>query len=88
MSTAKSKSSERMADIDGLLDQRRSGDFYRTADALSPDDRNVLMNVRSFAEERVAPIINDEALEAPDTRNHPVYRCARFTLGCTAPRKD
>jgi glutaryl-CoA dehydrogenase len=59
MSTAKSKSSERMADIDDLLDQRRSGDFYRTADALSPDDRNVLMNVRSFAEERVAPIIND-----------------------------
>jgi glutaryl-CoA dehydrogenase len=59
MSTAKSKSRERMADIDDLLDQRRSGDFYRTADALSPDDRNVLMNVRSFAEERVAPIIND-----------------------------
>jgi glutaryl-CoA dehydrogenase len=59
MSTAKSKSSERMAGINDLLDQRRSGDFYRTADALSPDDRNVLMNVRSFAEERVAPIIND-----------------------------
>jgi glutaryl-CoA dehydrogenase len=59
MSTAKSKSSERMAGITDLLDQRRSGDFYRTADALSPDDRNVLMNVRSFAEERVAPIIND-----------------------------
>jgi glutaryl-CoA dehydrogenase len=51
--------SEKIADISEFIDQRRSGDFYRTADVLSPDDRNVLTNVRSFAEERVAPIIND-----------------------------
>src|SRR5215217_3425169 len=59
MATGTSKSSEGAADITDFIDQRRSGDFYRTADALSPDDRKILTSVRSFAEERVAPIIND-----------------------------
>src|SRR5689334_869606 len=58
MSTGASKSSERKADITDFIDQRRSGDFYRTADALSPDDRKILMVGCSFAEERVAPVIN------------------------------
>lgn len=55
MSTATSKSSGTTADITDLIDQRRSGDFYRIADVLSPDEREVLINVRAFAEERVAP---------------------------------
>src|SRR3954449_7578051 len=53
------QASERMADITDFIDQRKSGDFYRTADALSPDDRTILTNVQSFAEDRVAPLIND-----------------------------
>src|SRR3982751_1206251 len=53
------QASERMADITDFIDQRKSGDFYRTADALSPEDRKILTNVQSFAEDRVAPIIND-----------------------------
>jgi len=59
MSAATSKSSGTTADVTDLIDQRRSGDFYRIADVLSPDEREVLMNVRAFAEERVVPIIND-----------------------------
>src|SRR3954453_1805618 len=59
MATGTLQASERMADITDFIDQRNSGDFYRTADALSPDDRKILTNVQSFAEDRVAPIIND-----------------------------
>src|SRR4051812_8945484 len=59
MATGTLQASERMADITDFIDQRKSGDFYRTADALSPDDRKILTKVQSFAEDRVAPIIND-----------------------------
>src|SRR3982751_3343694 len=59
MSAATSKSSGMTADITDFIDQRKSGDFYRTADALSPEDRKILTSVQSFAEERVVPIIND-----------------------------
>src|SRR3954464_6165326 len=59
MATGTLQASERMADITDFMDQRKSGDFYRTADALSPDDRKILTSVQSFAEDRVAPIIND-----------------------------
>ena len=34
------------------------GDFYRITDALSEEDREIVLRVRSFMEERVQPIIN------------------------------
>lgn len=40
-------------------DHRTSGDFYRTAEMLAPDEREALRKVRRFSEERVEPIIND-----------------------------
>jgi len=46
-------------DVTDIVDYRTSGDFYRTADVLTPDEREVLGTVRRFSEERVAPIIND-----------------------------
>ena len=59
MATGTLQFSEKIADISDFIDQRRSGDFYRTADVFSPDDRNVLTNFRSFSEDRVALIINN-----------------------------
>jgi hypothetical protein len=39
---------------------RRSvdGDFYKIAELVSPADQDLLRQVRAFAEEKIAPIIN------------------------------
>lgn len=59
MAARTSSAGARAADVTDIIDHRTSGDFYRTADVLTPDEREVLGRVRRFSEEKVAPVIND-----------------------------